>query len=237
YAEATTEPGEWRSTLSVLAREVKRAYEHGFLEQELADARRQALAHAERAVLQEDSMPAMFVAQMLAGAEREGDTVMSAEQRLTLLKEILPLITVADLNAAFAERFDPSRMAFVISLPESESVDVPDEETVLALAREALSRPVEPYLLEERPEELMAELPDPAEIVEQSFDEELAVTSAWLSNNARVHYKCNDLRKNQVTVQIGVGGGRIEETAENRGITELAVAGLNQSATSTLSSH
>src|SRR5690606_7852363 len=51
YAEATTEPGEWRSTLSVLAREVKRAYEHGFLEQELADARRQALAHAERAVL------------------------------------------------------------------------------------------------------------------------------------------------------------------------------------------
>src|SRR5262249_35620243 len=62
------------------------------------------------------------------------------------------------------------------------------------------------------------------------------VWSAWLSNNARVHYRFMDERKNEVSIHIDFLGGELLETGENHGITSAATLAWGRAATKHLSS-
>ena len=235
-ANAECEPADWQVSLEALATEVKRAYQHGFNDQEIEDARATILAQADAFARQEGSIPASFLLQFLAQAASQGDTLSSARQRYEILQDLLPTITTDEVEAAFNAMFNPERMAFIVTTEEGADVPVPTEDAVLQAALNALQKDVTPFEVEERPENLLAALPEPGAIVESETAEDLGVTTGWLANGARFHYKFNDLQKEDVTVRIRLIGGVIEETAANRGITDAALAGYNQTATSTLTS-
>jgi zinc protease len=143
-------------------------------------------------------------------------------------------VTVEEVGARFAKEFDPSAVAVIAILPSS--ADVPTESALLELATKALSVKPEREAVAERATQLMESLPQAGEFTELSEHPSSGVWSGWLSNNTRVHYRHMDTRKNDVTVRIALIGGELHETADNRGVTQMATIAWAQPATTHLSS-
>ena len=231
---AVGEPEDWNKMLDELVREVHRAREFGFTENEFALAKKEFIADAERAVRTEPTTNARSLMFRIMSAVNEKEPVLSAQQRLELITELLPGIQLAEVSAAFAKNFKPGTFAYTIKMVEKEDVEIPSREDVLAAARAAWARRVEPIQEEAGPTELLAAAPTPGKIVDSTMDEELGITSAWLSNGVRVHHRFMDYKEDTVMVSISLAGGDIEETEKNMGITSVAALAVQEPSTSRL---
>jgi zinc protease len=219
-ASAAGEPGKWKDMLAELSLELQRARLHGFTERELADARKDILAGAEEAVRREPTTPARAIVAGINESITTGETNMSAAQFLEVVSALLPQVTVEEVSSLFAHDFDPTNVTFI--LQGSSEIERPSETELIALGVAALNVSPEPSSEADRPDALMAAVPEPAPIAELSQQPQAEVWSAWLANGIRVHYRYMDYRKNDATVSITLAGGPVEETAENRGVSDAA---------------
>ncbi len=232
--EASGRPGTWRAMLKDLGTHRQRARLHGFSERELQDARVALVAEAEEAVRREVTRPARQVLRQINGDVTRLGSLMSAAQKLALLKRLLPDITAREVSDAFAAAFDPRGAIFIAELPASDGV--PGEADFLALGRAAVAvKPGKPSHVA-RAATLLAALPRQGVVVESVPHAASGVTSMWLDNGVRVHHRQMDQRKHEASITITLAGGQIEETAANRGITEAALRAWERPATSALSS-
>ncbi|MEX2219923.1 MAG: insulinase family protein [Phycisphaerales bacterium] len=226
-------PGKWKPALNELVLELQRARIHGFTARELDEARKQLITGAERAV---ETEPTTTSGSLIAGINSNlasGDTILSPKQRLELLKSQLPTITPEEVSRRFSKEFEPAALCFIATLPSD--ADVPTEAQLLALGTKAYdAKPSQESEAAPAATELMARLPTPGTIAEQSEHAASKVWSGWLSNNIRVHHRFMDERKNQATIHIALAGGELLETGADRGITQAAQLGF--SATKHLSS-
>jgi zinc protease len=165
-----------------------------------------------------------------------GERPRSAAQQVELLHQLLPGITRAEVAATFAANFAPEHRAYVLSLPEQAGVAAPSREELRKVVETVLAQPVAPWQGKERPTALLDTPPQPGTIVEQTRFAPLQITQATFSNNVRVHYRFMDFKKGEVTVVITLAGGVIRESAEQRGLTEVATLALSTPATARLSS-
>lgn len=229
------EPSKWKAMLSEIAAETQRARLYGFTEVEVADARKELLSDAERAVEVEPTMNSRSILGIWNGAIAGGEPITSAAQDLEVQRKVLPSISAADVSKRFKEEFDASKpVTFSLQMPSG--ADVPTEEQLIEMGKKALDVKPENEVQSARPTALMDKLPELGQVLEATEHEASKVTSAWLSNGARVHYRFMDYKKDQVIVSIVVTGGEIQETAENRGISQAAGLALGRPATSKLTS-
>ncbi len=236
-ASVEGEPDQWQKMLDQVIIEVSRAREHGFTQRELDLAKKELTADAERAVQTEPTRNARSFLFSMNRSLADKEPVMSAQQRLDLTRSLLDTIKVAELNDAFAKHFGADTFTFLVTMPEKEGVTVPKEDEVLAAARAALARKTEAPTEEAAPTELLTKEPGPGSAVETTVDKDLDIASAWLANGVRVHHRFMDYKKDQVLVSIELAGGRIEESANNLGITSFVAWCLDhQPATGRLSS-
>ena len=227
-------PGKWRESLDELAVELQRARLYGFAKREIEDAKKEIVASAKRAVQTEPTREASSIIRSMNQSVSDKEPIMSAEQRLDLIQQLLPTITPDEVGKRFAKEFDPSAVAFIAILPSS--ADVPTEEELLALGTKALSVKPDREAVAERATQLMEELPQPGKAVELTENAPTHVWSGWLSNNARVHYRYMDARKDEVSIRISLLGGELHETDATRGLTQAAMVAWSRPATQHLSS-
>lgn len=227
-------PGQWRAALHEISLELQRARAFGFSARELDDARKQMLANAERAAETEPTQPAQALLGRINRAVTEGTPILSAQQRLDLLRQMLPTIGEEEVAKRFADEFAPTAVAFIAILPAGSGV--PTEAELLDLGTRALD--VTPTREADivRPSQLMSELPTPGQWKDLAQHEASGVWSGWLDNGVRVHFRAMDQRKNEVSVSIDLIGGELLETAETRGLTSAAQFAWSRPATQTLSS-
>lgn len=235
-ATAVGEPKDWEKMLEQLVAEVARAREHGFLAPEFELCQKELIASAEDGVRKESTRNARALLMGMLQAVNDRRPALSAQQELDLLKKLLPTIKLEEVNAAFAAHYKPGTFAYVLTMPEKADVTLPSTDDVLAAARAAEARRVEPLTWAERPTTLLEHEPTPGKLGELTTDEELAITSGWLENGVRVHHRFMDYKKDTVMVSITLAGGQIEETAENVGVTTVAELIVDQPATNRLAS-
>ena len=72
--------------------------------------------------------------------------------------------------------------------------DAPTDSELLSIAEEALAVSPEAEVDEDRPTELMANIPAPGKVKELGRHEATDVWSAWLDNGVRVHVREMDYR-------------------------------------------
>jgi zinc protease len=232
--EASGRPGTWRAMLADLGTALERARLHGFSEREVLDARTALTAEAEEARQREATRPARAVLRHINREVSRRGPLMSAAQRLDLLQRLLPGITASEVSDTFRTAFDPGRALFIAELPAND--DVPTEADLVALGRTAvLVKPDKPAE-SPRAAALLTTTPHGGSVVESRTHAPSGVTSMWLDNGARVHYRRMDQRKNEASIVITLAGGPIEETASSRGLTEAALRAWERPATSALSS-
>jgi zinc protease len=235
-AEASGEPAKSEAMLTALLIELKRAREHGFLNQELEDGKKSLLSSADQRAKTESTRDARaFLSGMNSSIER-GRMSMSAKQNLNLMGALLPTIKLTEVAAAFKNNFDPSNRLVLVTMPEKKDIKVPSKEAILAIATKAEQTKVDPLQEKERPKALLTKTPEPGKVVETEEEPELKILSTTLSNGVRLHLREMDFRKNQVIAHITIAGGTIKETAKTRGFTRAAGLAFSQPASQHLSS-
>ncbi len=224
-------PELWREMLADLGVAVQRARIHGFTDQEINDAREALISGAEEAVKSESTRPAQVFLRRITGGVNDGEAITSAAQNLEILKAVLPTISSKEVSEAFKTNFDPSAGVFIAQLPSTASV--PSEAELVDLGRKAFDVKPEKFDGGSRVESILKQAPTPGTMLETTTHSPTEVTSAWLSNGARVHMRHVDQRKNEVSIIITLATGEILETAQNRGITSAATLAFSPASQST----
>lgn len=226
----------WRTYLTEVCRELQRARLHGFTEQELADARAELISSAQNMVQRESTIASAVLMRRMNTATADGEPVMSAKQRLEQLEALLPTITPSEVSQRFAALFDMTNMVAQAELPGDVKGGLPSEADLIAAAAGVLNVKPEAPKAAARATALLTELPAGGKIIESKTDSDTQVTTARLDNGITVHYRFMDINKNAASVNINLAGGTINETAANRGVTDVAGLAWARPATSTLSS-
>ncbi|MFZ4575613.1 MAG: M16 family metallopeptidase [Phycisphaerales bacterium] len=230
---ARAQPGKWKEALNEIALELQRARAFGFTAHELESVRKEMISGAERAVETRKTAQASQLIGRINNDVASGEPTMSPEQRLELMRSLLPTITPEEVASRFAKEFEPSAVAFIATLPSGDSV--PSEAELLDVGTRALAVKPAAELEEVRAATLLAKLPEAGTTVESTVHTASAIWSSWLSNNTRVHFRHMTERANEVSISIDLIGGEMLETAENRGITSAALLAWSRPSTKNLS--
>lgn len=231
---ARGEPASWRELLAEAATELQRVRLHGFDDTEIGDVVRQMISQAELSASREATAASGQLISQMNARVAAGDPVMSAAQRLSVLGEILPSVSTSEVSERFAAVFEPINATFILQLPADASA--PSESELIELGTELLKARPEKEGAAERAASILEELPAPGAVVQSSVHASTGITSAWLANGVRVHQRTMDYKKDQVGVRITLAGGRIHETAANRGVSEAASIAWGKPATRRLTS-
>jgi len=236
-ARAVGQPEDWNKMLDQVVMEINRAIEHGFTEQEFKLACKETLADAERAVERESTQDARVFVNRFSGAIGDGQPIMSAAQRLDLMKKITSEATLADVQRVFVEHFKNKDYTYTLIMPETkEGLKLPTAEDVLAAASAAWALKTEAVAETKAADSILASLPEPGKIEKQTTDEDLKITTVKYANGVTVHHRFMDYKKDEILIRITIPGGELEETAENHGVGEVAGVVFDQPATSRLDS-
>ncbi|HEX8322956.1 MAG TPA: insulinase family protein [Tepidisphaeraceae bacterium] len=235
-AEATGEPQDWQKILAGLIGEVDRALEHGFTDEEAKLIVRGLLADAEQAVTAEATRDSTGVINGIARKVGMDEPILSAAQELTLLRRATADLKTIDLDQLFAEAFDTRAYDYVVSLPARPGLKVPTPADVLTVAEATWSAQTEVPATQRSSGDLLAGELVPGTVTGQETDADLKITTATFANGVVMHHKFSDYKKDRVLVSLVLPGGQLEETEQNRGVSELAGSLLDRPATSRFTS-
>lgn len=235
-AEASGEPQKWESMLSGLLVELKRAREFGFLEQEFEDAKKATLASAEQSSKTESTWDMHALLGRYNNSVAQKRKPMSEVQRLALLNDLLPGITLTEVSNAFKANFAAGQRLVLVTMPEKAGLKVPTEADILAVANKAEAESVAKREVKERPKNLLEAEPTPATVVSQEEDAETKILTATLSNGVKVRLRSMDFKKDEVYCSINIFGGKLAESNQTRGLGDAAGLIGSQPATAKLSS-
>jgi zinc protease len=187
--------------------ETKRVQQFGFLESELQRAKTNLArgyerAYAEREKTESGSLVGEYVNNYL-----NGEVIPGIEYEYGLVQQLLPGLTLADVNAASKSWITDKNRVIIAMAPDRPDVAVPTEAQLLGVFQKAATATVAPYTETVSGEALIDPLPTPGRVVAESKRDDIGVTEWKLSNGMRVLVKPTDYKADQVLLSGSTEGG------------------------------
>lgn len=217
--------------IAAILTEVERARRLGFTQTELNLAVKRLLSAANNARRETDTRSSrtyvdLYIDNFTDSKAIPGDSILYA-----FYEEILPRVTLADVNRIGPAWIGTENVAFVLSAPEKSGVHVPASEDIMAMWRDARTTEPEPYLTDFVERELMETLPEPGKVIARKYFDRINVTELTLSNGLKVVLKPTSFQKDITMNGFRPGGSSLapdELYVSARGATELfAASGVN----------
>ena len=195
--------------IAALLEEIQRARQHGFTESELAREKANLLRSVERAYTQRDQVNSV----VLAGSYRDhffrGTSVPGIEAEWALYQELLPTISLPEIDDVAVSWTEPGNTVVLVLRPEGPD-STPDEELARAVESQieaASSLSVEPYVDTFDDVPLLATLPTAGSITREASIESIDAVEWTLSNGITVIAKQTDFKNDEVLFRAYSPGG------------------------------
>lgn len=202
---AVAKAGKIEDALRSLFAEVLRVEKHGFLPSELDRARTNLARSYEQNATAEATSDSREFTEEITRNFFEGEFMIGREAERDLTLQVLPLITLDELNA-LARSFGGAEDR-VIGIVGPEGKPLPSEERVRAIVAEVGKGAIEPWEDKAVVAPLMATKPQPGKIVKEAKLDALGVTEWRLANGVRVLVKPTDFEKDAVVITGSSPGG------------------------------
>jgi zinc protease len=202
---AVAKAGKTEDALRSLFAEVLRVEKHGFLPSELDRARTNLARTYEQNATSEATSDSREFTEEITRNFFEGEFMIGREAERDLTLQVLPLITLDELNA-LARAFGGAEDR-VIGVVGPEGKPLPSEERVRAIVAEVGKGAIEPWEDKAVVAPLMASKPQPGKVVKEAKIEAIGVTEWTLSNGVRVLVKPTDFEKDAVVITGTSPGG------------------------------
>jgi zinc protease len=193
--------------LQGLLTEVERVVQHGFTQTELDRAKTSYLAQIEnfyqnRNDRYSSNLVGAYISNFLTGA-----VFPSAETTVDVEKEIIPTITLQDVNqeANFLTQHD--NRVLLVTQPIKADIQQPDTTALLALFQNLGSQQLAAYTDQTDNAALIAHLPTPGKIVSEKKYEDVGITQWTLSNGAVVLLKPTKFKADEILFSGASPGG------------------------------
>jgi len=195
------------TTLSIILTEIQRLKEHHFLATELVRAKEEELSAAEQSANEQDKKDNRILFYNIAFDFLENCTYTSNTFDFELTKELLPTITLEEINALIDKMFEDNNITMALTMPEKKGAKVPTEQDVLNLMKKIAKQKTTPYVDKVSTLPFLCKEPAAGKVVKRSDDPRLGTTTLELSNGAKVIIKSTDFKNDEIRLQAISKGG------------------------------
>ncbi|WKW47383.1 insulinase family protein [Myroides sp. JBRI-B21084] len=234
---AMTAEDKQLEAVKVLAIENERARKFGFTQSELDRAKKDYLAYYEKAYNDRDKNNSSAYLGRYQSHFLEGEAIPSIAYEFNLVKEILPTLTLKDVNNVIQSYIKDENRVIILTGPEKEGLKTPTENEVLA-ALDVSKVEITPYEDAVVAESLIRNEIKPGKIVGTSKNDKLGTVTLMLANGAKVTYKKTDFKNDEILFGARSFGGfnlvdnetykKIQHATS--AVPQAGIAGMDQNA-------
>ena len=204
---AGAKDGEYLRALRVILEEAERIRRFGFTKTEFDRARTSRLRRMEVSYNERDNersgrLAAEYIRHTLAG-----ESVPGIASEFRLVQEILPTITLDQVNSLVPTLMTTTNQVISISGQGTDEQPMPTISEVQAVFSAIASTELEPYEDQTLDAPLLPVIPEPGSIVEESHTEEIGMTRWTLSNGVKVVLRPTEFKADEVLLSATSPGG------------------------------
>lgn len=196
-----------RSGLEAVLVEAERVEQHGFLASELERAQRDLLRRYEQAHAERDKTESGTLAEEYVRHFLEGEPSPGIVKEFQLVQELLPGITLTEVNQAAREWLALPDRVLLVNAPEKPELQVPQGSELLALLDAVRDRPVVPYVEAVSDAPLVAADLPLTPVASETRDTVLGTVRWVLGNGATVIVRPTDFKADEVLLSAFSPGG------------------------------
>jgi len=193
--------------LEALLTEAARVRRHGFTATELERQKLQTLRGYERAYNERENTNSSSYAQEYVGSFLEAEPIPGIEYEYALVEQLLPRVTLEEINARAAELLATQNRVVIVTMPEKDDLTPPTEGELAAVLERVRQKEIPPYVDDVTDEPLIAEVPAPVAVTAEREIPEFGVTEITLANGLRVVMKPTDFKEDEVLFSASSPGG------------------------------
>ncbi len=208
---AVAKGGNVEEALRALLTEVVRIEKHGITSSELDRARTNMKRGYERIAETSETRDSQTFVEEITRNFYEGEFIVGPEVEKTLALEILPTLTIAELNNLGASFGGEDNRVILISGHDGKPM--PTTERVLAIAKEVQNAKLDPWEDAAPQTALMDKAPKAGTITKETKNDKVGLVEWTLSNGVRVIVKPTDFEIDSVLISGDSPGG--DATAKN----------------------
>ncbi|HKS05268.1 MAG TPA: insulinase family protein [Gemmatimonadaceae bacterium] len=203
---ASVNDGGMEFALESMLLQVRRADEFGFLQTELDRAKSNITRSYERAFAERESRTSASFVGAYISHFLYGFTPLSLEYRQQLVKDVLPTITLAEVNGLATKWITTENRVIQGAAPEI-GFSVPTEQQIQAVFAKAARATVTAYAEASLDGPLLSSPPQPGRVTAERVIASMGVTEWQLSNGARVLVKPTTYKNDEVLFSGSSIGG------------------------------
>ena len=221
--------------LKVLVTENERVKKFGFTTGEFERAKSEILARSESSYKDRDKKESEDYVWRYQSNFLEQSPSPDAEWSFNATKNLLPTITLNDVNVLIKDYLKDDNKVVVITSPEKEGLKKVTEQEVLA-ALKVNANDLKPYEDKAVASSLLRNPVKSGSVVKKETNDKIGSTTLTLSNGAKVTYKKTDFKNDEILLEaLSFGGSNLYTNDEmkkvqfaNGGLTEAGFSGLDQ---------
>jgi zinc protease len=206
YVGAWVKEDQVEQGLEGVLTEIARIEQHGFSEGELARAKYQGKRFGEWWDQGDKTWSDYYVGQCQSNFLR-GDPIMNHSMERELYEQLVPGITLDDVNKVLGEWFAHSTRAILVSATEKEGLPLPTEASLRAVFDRVAQREAPALVDNFKQVPLLEKKPRAGRIVKETKIPEIGVTEWTLSNGALVVLKPTNSERDRIFFEGWKPGG------------------------------
>ena len=228
FIATATDGAHASATMTWIAREVRRAVEHGFTEGELRRARLDYESALDKFYRERDKYSNSSYARCYVRAYLDGEPVPSIEENNRLMRRVMDEVTLDDVNRYLRGIVSATdrNVVLVAFAPESERPSLPSEAALLDAFHEGRDSATEAYVDSLKASQLLPSAPHAGMVVDEHAVPEYAATCWTLSNGIRVYVKPTILTAGEVVIAGTSRGGFSQEYDPRQAASYKALDGV-----------
>lgn len=209
-AFAAAKNNETLTTLKTLIVENDRILKYGFTEGEFERSKTDMLKNMENQFNERNKRKSDQFVWEYMGNFLNNDPIPGIEKEFDLTKELLPSISLREINDLAKKWITAENRVAVITAPEKEGVTVPSEAEVLAAIQAVGNEKIEPYIDKVSNKPLISQQPKAGKVVKETKNSKLGTTSWSLDNGATVVLKPTEFKDDEILLNAySIGGASL----------------------------
>ncbi len=226
--EAVTGNGDVVKALTTAVEEIEKVKRFGFTQAELDRAKINLLTRMERSFKERDKTESASYVEEYLRNFLNGETIPGIENEYQYHKELLPKITLQDVNAVATGLKGNSNFVTYITGPDANAAKLPKGDELIAAVNNTVSRTdIKAYEEKAVATTLLKKLPTPGKIVATTKNAALGTTTYTLSNGIKVTVKKTDFKNDQILMGARRFGGSNNYGIADRYNTNYTVGVIN----------
>ncbi|WP_372753085.1 M16 family metallopeptidase [Labilibaculum sp.] len=193
--------------IEVLLKETERIRRYGVVASELDRAKTAMLSQMENAYKERNKQNSDRLVREYKENYLTNEPAPGVEFEFAAMKQMLPGISVEELNAVSKSWITDENVVISFSAPEKEGLELPTKEQLLAVVYKVKKMDLEPYEDKVISEPLISEQPKAGKVVKETLLKDVDATEWTLENGAKVVVKKTDFKENEIRLKAFSNGG------------------------------